>query len=362
MERWLGGSVPGVWVVIPALDEAENLSELLPRVLAQEVLVASGGTVLVVDDGSRDGTDQVVRELAAAGAGVDLLRFGRNRGKAAALQAGFARAVDGGASIVVMMDADGQDDPEELGRLVASLEDGVDLVTGARVVRRDRFIKRTTSRLYNRVTAALSGVPGRDFNSGYKAMRAEVARDVSPMMYGEMHRYLTVIAVWSGYEVVEVPVEHHERMHGRTKYGLARFWRGFVDLLTIRFLMSYENRPSHLFGGVGLGMGAVGGLMLAYLLGVWVSGESIGDRPMLIAAVLFVVVGIQLLLFGLHAELTVYTRHATYAAVRRGAIDDRGRSVVELKEPHDQERVGRSRPGGSPSGPGSEDRPQSATA
>lgn len=300
--------MPEVWVVIPALNEAENLRELLPRILGQEAL-ADGGGVLVVDDGSRDGTADVVRELAADRENLRLLRFPRNRGKAAALKDGFAEALSYGATTIVMMDADGQDDPDELGRLLAVLDDGADLVTGARVVRRDRFVKRTTSRLYNRTTAALSGVDGRDFNSGFKAMRAEVARDVSPMLYGEMHRYLTVVAAWSGYETTEIPVEHHPRMHGTTKYGPARFWRGFVDLFTIRFLMSYENRPSHLFGGVGAAMLAAGGVMLTYLLALWLTGESIGDRPMLIAGVMFVVVGIQLVLFGLHAELLVYVRH-----------------------------------------------------
>ena len=291
------------------MNEAENLQELIPRIYGQGVIEESGGGLLVIDDGSRDGTASVVEGLASSHAGLAVIRFPRNRGKAAALQVGFRDVVERGAQTVVMMDADGQDDPAELGRLLAELDGDVDLVTGARVVRRDRFIKRHTSRLYNRTTAALSGVPGRDFNSGYKVMRAEVARDVADMMYGEMHRYLTVVASWSGYRVAELPVMHHERMHGKSKYGITRFWRGFVDLLTVRFLMSYENRPSHLFGGMGMSMIALGGIMLVVLLVQWLSGEGIGDRPMLIAGVLFVVVGVQLLLFGLHAELTVYARH-----------------------------------------------------
>jgi len=306
--RW-GKAVPGVWIVIPALNEAENLQELIPRIFAQGIVSESGGRVLVVDDGSSDGTTEVVHELMVDRPDLEVKRFTRNRGKAAALQAGFGEAVAGDASIVVMMDADGQDDPAELARLVGEVEAGADLVTGARLVRRDRFVKRHTSRLYNRTTAAMSGVPGKDFNSGFKAMRVEVARDVSPMMYGEMHRYLTVVAYWSGYRVSEVPVEHHERMHGKSKYGIARFWRGFIDLMTVRFLMSYENRPSHLFGGVGVGMVAIGLLMLVYLFAEWISGQSVGERPMLIAGVMLTVVGVQLLLFGLHSELTVYARH-----------------------------------------------------
>jgi glycosyltransferase involved in cell wall biosynthesis len=301
--------LPGVWVAIPALNEAENLRELVPRVLAQGIVTESGGKVLVVDDGSTDGTAEVVEEMAAGRTDLLVTRFSRNRGKAAALQCAFREAVEGDASIVVMMDADGQDSPDELGRLVAAVQTGADLATGARLVRQDRFVKRYTSRLYNRTTAAISGVPGKDFNSGFKAMRVDVARAVSPMMYGEMHRYLTVVAHWSGFRVVEIPVEHHARMHGKSKYGIARFWRGFIDLLTVRFLMSYENRPSHLFGGVGIGMSGVGAVMLAYLLVQRLSGASIGDRPMLIAGVLLVVVGIQLLLFGLLAELTVAASH-----------------------------------------------------
>ncbi len=297
-------------MVIPALNEAENLDVVVPAVLAQGLVAETGGAVLVVDDGSTDGTADVVRRLGAWHDGaVQLISFGRNRGKAAALQEGFGYALAAGADVIVMMDADGQDDPGELERLVKQLDAGADLVTGARAVRRDRLVKRSTSRLYNRVTAVLSRTPGSDFNSGYKAMRASVARDVSTMMYGEMHRYLTVIAHWQGYRVTEVPVEHHARLHGSSKYGIARFWRGFIDLVTVRFLMTYESRPSHLFGGVGALLSGVGGLMLLYLLVLRVAGQSVGDRPMLVAAVLLVVVGVQLVLFGLHAELTVYLRN-----------------------------------------------------
>ncbi len=298
-----------VWVIVPALNEAENLAVLLPTILDQRLVGESGGAVLVVDDGSTDGTAAVVRELGLAHPEIRLLSFGHNRGKASALQDGFRAAVDAGAGVVVMMDADGQDDPRELHRLLKQVEAGSDLVTGARTVRRDRFVKRHTSRLYNRTTSVLSRTPGSDFNSGYKVMRAEVARDVAPMMYGEMHRYLTVIAHWKGYRTQEVPVEHHPRMFGTSKYGIARFWRGFVDLVTVRFLMTYEHRPSHLFGGVGVTLGGAGTLMLLYLLALRIGGQQIGDRPMLVAAVLLVVVGVQLVLFGLHAELTVYLRN-----------------------------------------------------
>lgn len=298
-----------LWVVIPALDEAENLLVLLPRVLSEVATFDPQGRVLVVDDGSSDDTSKVVVDLMAQYDGLELETLRHNLGKAAALQRGFRRALDGDASTVVMMDADGQDDPAELGRLLERVDAGADLVTGARLVRNDRFVKRSTSKVYNRATGLLSGAPGKDFNSGYKAMGAAVAEDVSPMLYGEMHRYLTVIAHGMGYRVDEVPVQHHARMSGSSKYGLARFWRGFADLLTVRFLLSYEHRPSHLFGAVGMVSLALGLLTLAYLTVVKVLGEPIGDRPLLIAGVLLVTAGLQLTLFGLLAEMVVHARN-----------------------------------------------------
>lgn len=304
-----------LWIVIPALNEAENLTALVPVLFEQLGRTDRPFRVLIVDDGSRDRTPAVIDELSAQHPGLATVRSRRNQGKALALRSGFRAALEGGAEIIVMMDADGQDDPASLPRLLAAIDAGDDLVTGARRRRRDRFIKRSTSVLFNRVTGLLTQAPGSDFNSGYKAMRAELARELVPSLYGEMHRYITVIAHWRGFRIAEVPVEHHPRVHGRSKYGLARFWRGFIDLLTIRFVLAYEQRPSHLFSGIGAVTALAGAGILAYLVVDWMLGNPIGERPLLIASVLLFLSGLQLVIFGLLAELIVYGRQRDRAWV-----------------------------------------------
>lgn len=303
--------IPHLWVVVPAFNESESLPLVIPEVSKAAAEIDPAACVLVVDDGSTDGTAKIVTDLAETHTNVALNRLGANKGKAAALKAGFGAAIEAGATVIAMMDADGQDDPSELPRLVShALGPGAGLVTGARTIRNDRFIKRNTSKLYNWTTSKLSGVPGRDFNSGFKVMRAEVAQDVAPLLYGELHRYLTVMAHWLGYRVDEETVQHHPRIAGVSKYGMARFWRGFLDLLTIRFLMSYEHRPSHLFSGFGFGAMFTGGLMLCYLALIKVAyGVEISDRPLLPLGVLLVLAGLQLILFGLLAEMVVYSRN-----------------------------------------------------
>jgi glycosyltransferase involved in cell wall biosynthesis len=291
-----------VSVVLPAYNEADNLVELIPE--TTRALRATGTTfeIIVVDDGSTDRTREVMRELRSAE--VVSLRLRRNAGKSAALDAGLSRAR---GAYVVLMDADGQDDPRQIPRLLAALEsDDVDLVTGRRAVRQDRFVKRTTSRLYNRVTTLVTGVQGRDFNSGFKAMRRELAASLD--LYGELHRYIPVLARWRGFAVAEIDVDHHERRHGESKFGRARFWRGFLDLITVKFLTTYTGRPFHLFGGVGLVMGAAGGALLAWMLVERLMGNRVGTRPALIAGVLLVVVAMQMVLLGLLAELSVHLR------------------------------------------------------
>jgi glycosyltransferase involved in cell wall biosynthesis len=292
-----------VSVVLPAYNERPNLAELVPETL--DVLRRAGMTfeVVVVDDGSTDGTRELMRKLSDPD--VVYLRMRRNAGKSAALSAGLARAK---GELIVLMDADGQDDPAEIPGLVEVLaaEDGPDLVTGRRAVRNDRFVKRNTSKLYNRVTSMVTGVAGRDFNSGLKAMNRELATSLE--LYGELHRYIPVLAEWRGFSVGEVDVQHHERRHGTSKFGRARFWRGFLDLITVKFLTTYTGRPFHLFGGLGVVMGLAGSGLLGWMFVERITGNRVGDRPALLTGILLVVVAVQMISLGLLAELSVHLR------------------------------------------------------
>lgn len=298
-------------VVIPAYDEAESLPDLLQRLVPTLTETGRSAEVIVVDDGSRDGTAAAVDGLGLPGVRVERLRV--NRGKSAALRTGL-RVAKG--DVIVLMDADGQDDPAELPRLLAALDGDLDLVTGRRARRNDRAAKRVPSRLYNWATARVTGVPGRDFNSGFKAMRRDVARDLD--LYGELHRYIPVLAAWAGYRIGEIDVTHHPRVEGRSKFGAERFWRGLLDLVTVKFLTTYTARPFHLFGGIAALFGVAGGALLTWMVVLRISGEQIGDRPALLAGILLVVVAVQLVSLGLIAELLVHLR-------RTGPLDDHER-------------------------------------
>jgi glycosyltransferase involved in cell wall biosynthesis len=293
----------GITVIMPAFNEAPNLADVVPRTAAALSGVENGFEILVVDDGSTDGTAEVMAELAKHQPEVRLLRLRRNYGKSTALQAGFERAR---GDVVVLMDADGQDRPEEILKLLHALDEGLDLATGRRVRRSDRAVKRHTSRLYNRVTSKVTGIEGEDFNSGLKAMKRQVMNPL--VLYGELHRYIPVLAQWNGFKVGEIDVEHAPRLHGSSKFGRARFWRGFLDLLTVKFITTYTGRPFHLFGGLGIAFGLVGGALLAWMFVLKLMGHGIGQRPALIIGVLLTVVAVQLMTLGLLAELIVHFR------------------------------------------------------
>jgi len=285
-------------VVVPVLNEREGLRDLLAEL--ERACDSMGGPweVIFVDDGSTDGTFAALTRLHAVHANVRVVRLRRNFGKAAALQAGFLEAR---GDIVVTIDADLQDDPAEIPQLLAKLDEGFDLVSGWKTRRNDPFARRLFSRLFNWATAAVSGVRLHDVNCGLKAYRAEVLQGMR--LYGELHRFIPVLASYRGFRVAEIPVNHRARQHGRSRYGPERYLRGFFDLLSVTFMGRYRHRPLHLFGGIGLLMGAVGFVILLYLTMLKLWGESIGTRPLLTLGVLLLVVGIQFVSLGLISEL-----------------------------------------------------------
>lgn len=301
-ERTAAGSVD-VAVVVPAFNERESLPELVRRLA--EVLAGMGRTfeIVIVDDGSTDGTFGVVRDLAGADARVRGLRLGRNTGKAAALSAGFAAVR---APIVITIDADLQDDPGEIPALIGRLEEGLDLVSGWKQDRKDSFIKNKTSRIFNWFTARMCGLRLHDFNCGLKAYRREVVQRVR--IYGELHRFVPALAHLEGFRVGEQPVRHHARRYGQTKYGPARFANGFLDLLTVSFLHARRTSPLHVFGRVGLFLLAAGGGICLYFLLYWLAGHGLHLRPMLMLGMVLVILSLQFISLGLIAELVVAGR------------------------------------------------------
>jgi dolichol-phosphate mannosyltransferase len=300
-------------VVIPVHDEERSVGLLYEELQAALEPLGTPWEAIFVDDGSTDGSFAALTRLHAAAPNVRVVRLRRNFGKAAALAAGFAQAE---GDTVVTIDGDLQDDPAEIPRLLAKLEEGFDLVSGWKTRRRDPWRRRLLSRVFNTVTSRLSGLRLHDMNCGLKAYRSEVLGGLR--IYGELHRFLPVLAHYRGYRVAELPVNHRPRPHGRSRYGLERYVRGFLDLLTVSFMGRYRHRPLHLFGGLGLVLGAVGTAILAYLTVLKATGEAIGHRPLLTLGVLLVVVGLQFFSLGLISEL-ITSHHEERAADRERA-------------------------------------------
>ncbi len=297
-------------VIVPVHDEERSVALLHDELTSALDPLGEPWEVVFVDDGSTDGTFGALTRLHAAHDGVRVVRLRRNFGKAAALQAGFEAAQ---GEIVVTIDGDLQDDPTEIPSLLAKLDEGFDLVSGWKVKRRDPLNRRIPSRIFNAVTGRLSGLRLHDFNCGLKAYRAEVVRGLR--IYGELHRFIPVLAHYRGYRVAELPVNHRPRQHGRSRYGLERYVRGFLDLLTVSFMGRYRHRPLHLFGGLGLVLGFLGTALLGYLTVLKAMGEAIGHRPLLTLGVLLVVVGLQFFSLGLISELI--TSHNEERATER---------------------------------------------
>ncbi len=319
-------SIRSLSIVIPVLNEVESIPELHREIVEGVMPLNLPWELIFIDDGSTDGTARVLRELHERDSRVRIIEFRRNFGKSPALAAGFQVAA---GDAIITMDADLQDSPSEIPRLVERLNDGADLVSGWKFPRHDPLNKRLPSSVFNAVVRSLSGVELHDFNCGLKGYRREVVKEIK--IYGELHRYIPVLAHFRGFRVVEIKVSHRPRRYGRSKFGNARFARGFFDLLTVLFLAQYTRRPLHFFGWFGLSSLMIGGLINAYLAAMWFLGHPIGTRPLLTLGVLLMIIGAQFVVFGLLAEMIASTKTETDYSVRRTL----GRPV--LFEPTDSE-------------------------
>jgi len=289
-------------IVIPVFNEKESLRELynrLTRVLEQ---ISYRSEIIFVDDGSKDGSSDLLKEISGEDSKVKVIQLRRNFGKTIALSIGFKEAQ---GEKIVTMDADLQDLPEEIPNLLAQLDKGYDLVSGWKHKRKDPLTKRIYSWFFNRMVSFFTGVKIHDFNCGLKAYQKKVTEEIE--MYGELHRFIPVMASWKGFQVGEVKVEHHPRQYGSSKYGVERYLRGLFDLLTVILLTKYTQKPLHFFGLSGVMLLFVGFLIDFYLVILWYSGQWISNRPLLLFGTLLIIVGIQFIFFGLLGELIVFS-------------------------------------------------------
>lgn len=289
-------------VVIPAFNEAENLPHLCREIKEVMKGITDNYEIIIVNDGSSDGTEKAVENLFKEDSRhIVGIHFRSNFGKASALKAGFGQAK---GDIAITMDADLQDDPKEIPRFMAKIKEGYDLVSGWKQNRKDSFIKNNSSKFFNFTTSLFSKIKLHDFNCGFKAYKKEVAKSLD--LYGQLHRYIPVIAGSQGYRIAEIPVHHRKRKFGKSKYGPVRFLNGFLDLMTVMILTKYFKRPAHFFGSFGTMALLIGLAISAYITYLrLVYGDIQGHTPLFIAGILLIMAGIQLISLGLIGEMFV---------------------------------------------------------
>ncbi len=294
---------PVLTLVIPLYNEEEalpHLKEALDKVLEREKIPTQ---ILFVNDGSRDGSADIIDKMAREDERVEVHHFKRNRGKSDALDTGFRLAR---GKYIITMDADLQDDPEEIPRLIAKIEEGYDMISGWKEKRHDPLDKTFPSKVFNFMARVTSGVKLHDFNCGLKIYRREVVGSIR--VYGELHRFIPILAHAQGWRVGELSVTHHPRKWGVTKYGFTRFIKGLFDLLSVTFLTRFTFSPMYLFGSIGMVCLALGFVILAYLTVGWFMGIWIGNRPLFSLGILLVIVGMQFFSLGLISELISHMR------------------------------------------------------
>lgn len=291
-------------VVVPVYNEAPSLNQLYKELIKALKKLKQSYEIIFVNDGSTDESqlqiDKIYKNDQKHVVGIE---FGNNFGKADALHAGFQQAK---GDIIVTLDGDLQDDPKEINKFISKINQGYDLVSGWKKKRYDSLFKNSSSRIFNFVTKRVSGINLHDFNCGYKAYKSKLAKDLN--LYGELHRFIPVLAKNSGYKVTEIPIRHRRRQYGKSKYGAARFLHGFFDLITVLFITRYKLRPLHLFGYIGLSFFALGFAGGLYLTGLkFIKHVLIGQRPLLLLSVMLMIMGVQIGVMGLVGELIATT-------------------------------------------------------
>jgi glycosyltransferase involved in cell wall biosynthesis len=318
------GDAPEISVFLPVLNEEPNLRPLHAQL--DEALAHIGRTaeIIYVDDGSTDGSLEVLRRLAALDPRVRVVSLRRNYGQTAAMAAGIDAAR---GQVLIPMDADLQNDPVDIARLLDKLDEGYDVVSGWRKERQDKMVSRKIpSMIANRLISVIGGVKLHDYGCSLKAYRREFLKDVR--LYGEMHRFIPIYASWVGARVTEIPVQHHPRTMGKSKYGLSRTFKVMLDLMTIKFMASYHTKPIYVFGLFGFSSFVISIIAAVWALLRKLGGESFIRNPLLIVAIVMFAVGVQFILMGLIAEMLVRTYHesqakATYAVRERIGVDEK---------------------------------------
>lgn len=297
-----------ITVIIPVLNEIDTIEPLHQRLRESLENLDKTYELIFVDDGSTDGTFQKLRNIYEKDDKIKIFQFRRNFGKAEALSIGFKMAK---GDIIITMDGDLQDDPQEIPRFLKKIEDGFDVVSGWKKTRLDPLSKRLPSKLFNKVLRIFFKIHIHDFNCGFKAYRKGVVKSIN--IYGELHRYIPVLASAKGFSVGELSVKHHPREFGSSKYGASRLLKGLFDLFTILLLTRFKKRPLHLFGYIGSGFTGIGIIILCYLSLLWLLGKGpIGTRPLMWLGILLLILGVELFSTGILGELLVGLSHDNY--------------------------------------------------
>lgn len=305
-----------VTVIVPTYNEEGSLDELYRRLTAMLEGNSSAHEIIFVDDGSTDSSLQIIRRLRESDRRVKIISFSRNYGKSPALDEAFKAAK---GEVVVTIDADLQDNPDEIPAMIAKLDEGYDLISGWKMDRQDPITKTWPSKLFNFTTSVASGIKLHDFNCGLKVYRREVVKRVH--IYGELHRFIPVLAGWEGFRIGEMKVSHFERQYGKSKYGAKRLLNGMFDLMTVMFITRRSTTPLHLFGRIAFYFFTAGGLINLYFLIQWIMGKGLHVRPLMVMGMIMIVIAIQIGSIGLVAELYSSTMERTFS-FREYEIDD----------------------------------------